>query len=277
MEVARQPLSEIRQRSLDLKSFPFRHLHCSLFFTSEFYEALCRMFEGIKTADPGGAESEMQRFPGYDAYSWVLRPDVPYPLGFFYRPEWRDLFQDLFGIPLTNDVVAQFHHHAVGSEDGFVHNDYNLSCFVDEPIATGINPWHYQCHYDPKCNDLTDGKVFARMRSITIIYYLGNEEWSEGDGGETGLFLGLVEREPAVAIPPRNNSLLAFEASPESYHAFRSNRVSERNSLIMWFHSEVEAKLERHGREPPVPYAADEVPVDPRLPVDPRPAGIRRR
>ena len=52
---------------------------------------------------------------------------------------------------------------------------------------------------------------------------------------------------PAAAVPPVNNMLLAFECTPNSYHSFISNKVAERNSVIMWLHRSDEMAVNRWG------------------------------
>lgn len=239
-----------------VEKVPFSHIHVQDFFTKEYYAALCQQFEDIKS--PGVSEKmtidRFSRFPGYDAYCWLFPPESTFPLNLFYSQEWRLYFGQLFDIPLTNDVVAEFHHHRVGSKTGFVHNDYNICCFKENYLSNGINPWYYQCSFDPKSIREGDAGILQRMRSIAIIYYLNNEPWQEGDGGETGLYTKADSFSLIKAIPPVSNSILAFEIAPTSYHGFIENPVLERNSIIMWLHTEMDTQLARHNGVEPVPF-----------------------
>lgn len=249
-------IPEIQNHSVEVNQVPFNHIYAENFFTDAFHELLCQEFEKVMSqglADQFSLAS-FSRFPGYDAYYWLLPPETGYPLNLFYSQEWKDHFSRLFGIPLTNDIVAEFHHHQVDSQDGFVHNDYNLCCFTENRLPNGMNPWYYTCNYDPAQNDMTTGLVTSHMRSIALIYYFNNDPWLPGDGGETALFNSEQDLAAARLTPPISNSLLAFEVSPDSYHGFRQNFRSERNSLIMWFHTQTDVKLMRHGGAQPVTY-----------------------
>lgn len=252
-------IAEIQHHSPQKQQAPFTYVYVEDFFTTSFHKQLCEAFEQVKREGLTDSFSYAQfsRFGGYDAYYWLFPPNSDYPLHLFYSPEWRDYFASLFDIPLTSEVVAEFHHHQVGSSDGFVHNDYNLCCFTNHHLPNGINPWYYHCSYDPAQNDMQSGFVSSKMRSIAVIYYLNNEEWQPGDGGETALLDATRDLQTATLIPPKSNSLLAFEVSPLSFHGFMQNRRLERNSLIMWFHTETALKLARHNNTPPVAYGAD--------------------
>ncbi|MBV6647753.1 MAG: 2OG-Fe(II) oxygenase [Cyclobacteriaceae bacterium] len=247
---------EVRNFPSKLENYPVPHFYIKDFFTEEFHDQLCQVFNQTlsKGLNEQLAKDKFSRFGGYDAYCFLLPPDSVYPLNFFYSIEWHSLFEDLFDLPITNDVVAEFHHHQVKSNRGFVHNDYNICCFTEAPLENGINPWYYHCNFDPRYNDMSSGQIKERMRSIAILYYLNNEEWLPEDGGETGLFINATDERPIKTFPPISNSLFAFEITPESYHAFLSNVRLERNSVIMWFHTDKEIKIRRHHNTPPVPY-----------------------
>ena len=92
------------------------------------------------------------------------------PFNFVYSLEWKNFISNIFpDIPITNNIMAEIQHHHVGSKDGWIHNDYDASHFVNDPVNNGINPWYYQCPYrqeEPNENLITN------VRSIAIIYYL---------------------------------------------------------------------------------------------------------
>jgi len=89
------------------------------------------------------------------------------------------------------------------------------------------------------------------VRCTTLIYYLGNPAWHVGDGGETALYAGTRRdhRYPEARVPPVNNSMLLFNCTPTSFHAFTQNWRSERNSIIMWLHAPPTAMARRYGAE----------------------------
>jgi len=140
------------------------------------------------------------------------------------------------------------HHHDVGSLSGAPHNDLNPGWFVDERSPSGVTV------ADPSVCSYTTGRtkdrrpVVERIRSVALIYYLANPEVYTG-GGETGLYergTDPVQR-PALAVPPVNNSLVAFECTPYSFHSFITNPNVERNCLVMWLHRPKEAVVRRWG------------------------------
>src|SRR5581483_9351795 len=107
----------------------------------EFNKALR---SGLSEAD---SKQMFSRFSHYDAYSYHWDPRAASALNFFYTPEWFTFISGAFGIDVTRDTTANFHHHKTGSASGVVHNDYNLCSFKNDPIGNGANPWHYQCKY----------------------------------------------------------------------------------------------------------------------------------
>jgi hypothetical protein len=245
-------IAEINTANYSLSTQPFNYFYATDFFKQDYYELLAEEFEKVRAGGLVGYvdRDRLGKFPGYDAYCWLLPPTCGYPLNLFYTPEWIDYFARLFNVELTMDVVAEFHHHLAGSSSGFRHNDYNICCFTDEPLPNQVNPWYFQCSYDPNNNDMASGKIKGRMRTIAIIYYLNNAPWQPGDGGETGLYTTYNDAAPAVAIPPISNSIMAFEISPVSWHAFITNVKSERNTIIMWLHADADRQIARYGVAP---------------------------
>lgn len=73
---------------------------------------------------------------------------------------------------------------------------------------------------------------------MSLLLYLGNPSWQPGDGRETGLFrdVATFAHGPAAAVPPINNSMMFFECTPWSWHAFVTSRVKPRTSVVMWLH-----------------------------------------
>ena len=86
---------------------------------------------------------------------------------------------------------------------------------------------------------------------MSLLFYLANPDWQPGDGGETGLFadIATAHRGATTAVPPINNSLVFFECTPRTWHAFISNRGKPRNSVVMWLHRRKNEVLERWGDE----------------------------
>jgi Rps23 Pro-64 3,4-dihydroxylase Tpa1-like proline 4-hydroxylase len=104
------------------------------------------------------------------------------------------------------------------------------------------------CDFKTGAGSLEPPEKVETIRGAVVIYYLMNEGWQPGDGGETGLFTGRDPGSLAARRPPLNNSLVAFECTPTSFHAFLANR-RPRTSIIMWVHRTVEEAVERYGEE----------------------------
>ncbi|MDT4982832.1 MAG: hypothetical protein QOF95_322, partial [Pseudonocardiales bacterium] len=89
------------------------------------------------------------------------------------------------------------------------------------------------------------------IRAVSLLFYVGNPDWVPGDGGETGLFANIdtAARGPRAAVPPVNNSLVMFECTPFSWHAFVSNVSNPRNSVVMWLHRRKDEAVARWGEQ----------------------------
>jgi hypothetical protein len=238
---------------------PFRHWVASDVFPQSVLDELGRSFEGILArglAVPAHPSRLSKRMAGYDAYALSLTR-LGGPLELFHTRRWHDLLAELTGVRSTLDVSASMHHHAVGSETGKVHNDFNPAFFADNSKADGVNV------NDPRLCSYQFGEVYqagfnprACVRAVTMLFYLANPPWRPGDGGETGLYRSAKQplQQPTCAVPPVNNSLLVFECTPASFHTFLSNRAGVRNSVILWLHRTREEAVLRWGESALVPW-----------------------
>jgi 2-oxoglutarate-Fe(II)-dependent oxygenase superfamily protein len=252
------------ERSLDIATLlerrpwmlcndPFPHIRAASVFVPAIYRELADAFASILNGQslPSWPEARLVRnMPGYDASAVDFDGPVGWPFSVFVSQAWHDLFARLFAVDAIGCVSGGLHHHAAGSRDGFVHNDLNPGWFAATGDGTEIaTPRSDLCDY--RHGTTREPNVTARetVRGIAIIYYLNNHEWRPGDGGETGLYRTWRDRvaNPIVAVPPLNNSLVAFECTPSSYHAFRTNARQPRNSVIVWLHRQKTAVLERWG------------------------------
>jgi hypothetical protein len=235
------------------RDWPFPHVVAWDVFRPEFYDALAGQMRGIlaRGLSETAARGRFSRsIPGYDAYGFSLDGATEGPLALFLSAEWRDLLADLFDVPMTPYVFAGAHHHTPRSASGNVHNDLNPGWF---PRANGTAiqvPNNDVCNFRTGVGRLDDAAKIQVVRGVAMILFLLNDGWRPGDGGETGLYAsrGSAAR-PAVRIPPRNNSLLAFECTPRSYHTFLSNCRLPRTSVIMWIHQPLETAIARHGAD----------------------------
>lgn len=202
-------------------------------------------------AGKGDREQFARRLRGYGAYTLNLESTYKGSFSFFLTAGWVSLISRIFGLQLTCDICASLHFHPVNSPTGWVHTDYNAAWFGPIPSRSTVNIWSPdQCDYFTGRNPSNGQSAFRRARAVTLIYFLNNDAWSESGGGETALFYDRLDPVPAVKVPPVNNSLLAFECSPISFHTFMSNRIRTRSSFIMWFHTDYEAASARWGMPP---------------------------
>jgi hypothetical protein len=187
--------------------------------------------------------------PGYDVTAYTVTGRTPGPLSLFCSRSWHDMLAGLFGVNATGELNIALHHHAVGSLDGSPHNDLNPGWFADRPRSDGIivHDPAYGCDYRFG-TEKPDVGTFERVRAVAVIFYLANPVRGVV-GGETGLYRAAsdpIDR-PSEVVPPVNNSLVAFECTPTSFHAFISNRRVVRNCLVMWLHREKKEAIRRWG------------------------------
>jgi len=240
---------------------PFAHVVAETAFRPSYYQQLDEAFGQVLSRGLGeGRHRLSRRIAGYDAYAMPLRPEERGPFRIFVSREWHDMLAAVLGIAGTGYVACVLHHHAVGSASGRVHNDLNPSWFPVYESDTGVRLQR------PDLVALTTGETrqpgietVEMVRAGVMLLYLHNPPWRPGDGGGTGLYAAVtdeVER-PYAMVPPLNNSILAFECTPYSYHSFIHNAHSPRNCLILWLHEEPATVASRWGLEAIVPWAAE--------------------
>jgi hypothetical protein len=212
---------------------PFPHYVATSVFTPDVYRSLVADFRAKLHRSGYLAQ--------HDLHGTTFEPGLTGPLSLFVSRPWHDLVAGLFGVRATGHVSGGTHHHDVGSKDGLPHNDLNPGWFIDYDSADGIVlPQHSLCSYTSGVTTSASSPPRRVIRAVAVLYYLDNPPWRPGDGGETALYLSVTDPvdAPAARIAPRNNTLLAFECTPYSYHGFLANRVSPRNSVVMWLHRE---------------------------------------
>jgi hypothetical protein len=245
----------LANRRWESHRLPFPHFAARDVFVSGFHAELAAAYYEVlargvsETDDP---QRLSRRIAGYDAYSLGVRASPDSPFGVFMSREWCTMLARLCNVATTPDLQITLHHHPVGSETGWVHNDLNPGWFVDRMPATGMNlSDNARCsYYSGRTRDGTT-PVRETVRAVAMLYYVANAEWAPGDGGETGLYRS--KRQPVDApdkrAVPRNNSLIAFECTPFSYHTFLSNPNHPRNSIILWLHRPVADAIARWGEK----------------------------
>ncbi|MDQ6782694.1 MAG: 2OG-Fe(II) oxygenase [Actinomycetota bacterium] len=231
---------------------PFTHVIVRDVFTARTYRRLLAGLEDVLSSVPG--QGYLER---HDIHGATLTSDRVEDFDPLLSRGWHDLLAGVFGVQATGHVLCGIHHHFVGSADGFPHNDLNSGWFASDPLPGSIElsaPYHVDYSTGKRLVESADPT--ETVRAVAAIYYLGNPEWSPGDGGSTGLYRrasDAVDR-PLLKVPPRNNSLFAFECTPNSYHGFISNPHHPRNSIIMWLHRPKSDVVARWGEHAIVPY-----------------------
>lgn len=240
-KVMRATIDPLRVTSLlrDPASFvvipdPFPHIVVDDVFTPEAYALLLRHFNAVR-ARGLSEEKDMNRFNpflnltgkyAYDGYVYAPHLNERGSANFFYSLDWNLFFSALFKQPTSSSTSMAYHFHPPGNKTGWVHNDNAPKFFAEaDRLSNGVIY---------RSREEQSPTLIKERRIIALIYYLGNDEWREGDGGETGLY---AEKEgaPVKLVAPKNNRLLAFHISPKSFHAFQVNRTP-RSSIVQWFH-----------------------------------------
>ena len=231
---------------------PFPHLVAHDVFSPRVHAALEGEF--LRHLHPEGEGSTASHFGrnirGYDATALHFHPRLAGPLRLFVSRGFRDVVSAAVGVEVTRHVSGGLHHHAPGSAAGSIHSDLNPAWFVEYESPDGmVVVDHRAVRY--VTGELRRSKVRPKpyVRAVAVLYYLANPPWRPGDGGETGLYdscdadLG----RPVATVPPHNNSLIAFEVTPQSFHAFLTNRRTPRNCVAMWLHRPRAAVIEQWG------------------------------
>ena len=219
---------------------PFPHVVAERVFTDEVYASFAHelrsRLEGTWPADGPGFHRNMR---GYDALGMDFHPGWTGPLRFFLSRAWHDCIAEVFGVAASGHVSGGLHHHKPGSASGQIHNDLNPGWFAEYESADGIMVTRPDvCRYATGETEPPGLPVTEVVRGVAVLFYLENLSWSPGDGGTTGLYRGATDNVevPVLEVAPRDNTLLAFECTPTSFHSFVRNRRHPRNSLIYWLH-----------------------------------------
>jgi len=232
----------VQNRRWELHKFPFHYYYARDVFFPIVYREIEGAFSTIleRGLSEKICEGRLSKsIPGYGAYSLSFTGEEQGPLALFHSKLWHDMLARLLHINATNDIVIELHHHPAGNPNGWVHSDLNPGWFIENHKSDGINVLNSaRCDY--RTGKTISPELIGRqtVRAAALLFYLGNQDWKCGAGGETGLYRGRNQRvdSPNVAIKPLNNSLIAFECTPYSFHSFLRNPTKPRNCLIMWLH-----------------------------------------
>ena len=240
----------LANRDWERRESPFPHVVASGVFTPSFYADLSAQL--LKMLGGGPEKNKLPRtMPGMDVYGVAFDASLNGPLAVFVSPDWRDLMCKHFDISPTPYVYAGAHHHSVGSKSGFVHSDFGAAWYPRSREGSVQLPDNRLCNYQTGEGELSGADKVHVVRGLVLLFYLLNEGWEPGDGGETGLYASdaLPVSEPTASVSPINNSLVAFECSPGSFHTFLSNRKHPRTSITVTVHRTMQDAERRFGRE----------------------------
>jgi hypothetical protein len=232
------------------RDVPFPHVVATDVFKTDFYHSLSAQLLGMLGGGP--EKTRLPRaMPGVDVYGVPFDPSLSGSLAVFLSPAWRDLMCQQFDVSPTPYVYAGAHHHSVGSKSGFIHTDFGAAWYPRNGDGGIQLPNNRLCNYVTGAGELGDAERVQVVRGIVLLFYLLNDGWESGDGGETGLYAsdGLPVSEPTGCVPPINNSLVALECSPNSFHSFITNRKHPRTSITVTIHRKLEDAERRFGRE----------------------------
>lgn len=233
---------------------PFRHLRAAEVFDADTYTGLAAQFRAVLDTTSGVRPGRYRMRPAPGSNDGLIL-GLTEPLAAAFAPlfteAWlRDLAR-LLDLPFVPRIEGALHSNPQGSRTGWIHTDC-CSAWFDEsrqPADTLILPPRGRCNYFTGKRRTADAEPAEYIRAATLIFYLCNDGWTPGDGGETGLYSRGHESKDTVEvlIPPVNNSLFLFECSPHSYHRFVTNPGRARNSVILWLHAHVDDALARWG------------------------------
>ncbi|MCA9132256.1 MAG: 2OG-Fe(II) oxygenase [Planctomycetales bacterium] len=237
------------QAKVTAGSYPFNHLLIENVFTETLAANLSRLFcQLIRRAKPIGKVGEVGELI-YDALNFtpLLEHVRSTAIAALASPGLRRFLASAFRLRLDENVMVGMHRHNPPSRPGWSHTDFAVVSFPNEPPNHQGLRWYYQgcnCHYSDDSRD-RQPQAIKTARAIACLYYTANDPWVEGMGGETGLYSDLGKR-LVGKIPPRNNSLFAFEISPISYHAYLGSETRQRNTYVWWYHAQPSYLLHRH-------------------------------
>ncbi|HXW35074.1 MAG TPA: 2OG-Fe(II) oxygenase [Acidimicrobiales bacterium] len=237
-----------------VRTDPFRHVIARSVFKENVYRSLEQEYRETLAANG------KTYLDGHDLYGETLTADMTGALSVFLSREWHDLLAGFFDVNANCHVACGLHHHDVGSKDGFPHNDMNPGWFARTPdsVLDGVTLPR------PDLVRYTDGRVLKpgvraeeTTRAIAAIFYINNQPWRPGYGGSTGLYRSVKDpsKRPATSVPPINNSLLAFECTPFSFHGFIENNRQPRDSIVMWLHQPKDDVIRRWGEHAIIQYS----------------------
>jgi hypothetical protein len=230
--------------SWEENSYPFRHWRCSSLLNEDAYSRVCNEFLKILAATDQEASGKLRfakNIPKYDAYALAASAELARRFRPFFGDEFSRQIATFLGIPYCARVDGALHSNPPGARTGWIHTDLCSGWFDESNLPCSddmLYPDRGRCEYFTGRAKSPGAQPVEYVRIASLLYFLGNDGWREGDGGETGLYAG--EHDGPFCrkrlVPPLNNTAVLFLCSPHSYHRFVSNIRNTRNSIVMWLH-----------------------------------------
>jgi 2OG-Fe(II) oxygenase superfamily len=228
-----------KYKQVQINKHPFRHCVIDSFFPESMYGEVVKHFQSIKskgfatTGDAGRFAPFTDVAYPYDGYVYAPRYDDTEKrsaMNFFFGYTLNLFVSKLFSLHTSIATEVALHYHPPHNKSGWVHNDFVDKQFhVSNHTSSGV--------LLPIKGSFPDGNGYHKLRrTIALIYYIDNDAYTDGAGGGTGLYKNPKEN-PTTIVEPLSNRFLAFEVSPESYHAFLQNTFN-RSTIVQWFHSD---------------------------------------
>jgi hypothetical protein len=229
---------------------PFRHIRAQGVFRMDVYERIQSAFLELRGRADNCAEPTFKKAQSaYDALILPMQQQLaPRFAPLFERP-WIEFLAKLLRLEAIPQIDGALHHIPVSSRSGWVHNDFCSGWFNRIHTGETTFPDRRNCDYFTGTAKSAQAQPKEFIRAATMIFYLHNDEWKDGCGGETGLYASSRGGDGEMcAVPPVSNSLLLFACSPHSWHSLIGNPGCTRNSIILWLHSSLEYAQARWGR-----------------------------
>lgn len=233
-----------------ISSYPYNYLIVEDLFDEGTAFGLSAVFNDlIQTGRTIGKVGEVGDLV-YEAINFTpkLQHVQSTPISTIASVELKNLIAEVFDIYLDENLMIGMHRHNPPSKPGWSHTDFAVVSFPNIPANHGgqrVYAEADQVNYSDDSKHRQPDSI-KTARAIACLYYTANQEWRPGLGGETGVYL--PDGKTLVAsVPPKNNSLFAFEISPHSYHAYLGSAAMQRSSFIWWYHAAPGYLMKRHA------------------------------
>lgn len=235
---------------ITIECFPFNHVTILNAFEPLVVENLESVFNrNVAKSAPIGKVGETGEY-FYSAVNYT--PDLldinNSAISILASNALRELVCSILNVQTVPALMLGSHRHNPPSRDGWIHTDCAIVSFPpDGPRVNGFNVFQPNtgCNYSDDSRDRQPTSL-KLARSVACLYYFGNRDWQQGDGGETALF-AIDRMSPVKKVAPIHNTLLAFEISPVSFHSYQACPNHTRDSFIWWYHSNVSWMEEHHS------------------------------